>query len=146
MKKTLREVNIFIVIANDYAGRNPARTKLTYALSRMAKRLQPHLTEYQEAVEDAAINNCLVDDKGAIISSEAGAFTFTKEGMTARNKTIRDLLSKSIEFEPFYVGEVPDDLTDGEVTAFEGFVLREEQPEPELSSNGQVVKESLSTP
>lgn len=134
MKKTLREANIFVAIANDYISRNPARTKLTYAISRMSKRLQPHMTSYQEAVEDAAIANCLVDDKGAILTSESGSFTFTKDGMTARNKVIRELLTKTIEFEPFYADNVPDDLTDDEVTAFEGFVLREES----VSPNGRV--------
>lgn len=110
---------------------NPSKTKWTYALERMDKRLKKLLESYQEALGDLQIEHAATEGPGGPILTDAdGKFRYTKEGLRARNKAQKELLERPVEFEPYYATEVPENLSEGEKEVCAGFVLPENAAGP----------------
>lgn len=106
---------------------DPPKTKWTYALERMEKRLKPQIEAYQEAQGDLQIEHAATDEKGAILTEPDGRFRYTKDGLRARNKAQKELMEKTVEFEPYYATELPENLSEIEKETCAGFVLKEEE-------------------
>lgn len=109
---------------------NPPKTKWTYALERMEKRLTPQIEAYQEAAADLQIEHAATDEKGAIMTEPDGRFRYTKEGLLARNKAQKKLMNQTVEFEPYYATDLPENLSQIEKETCAGFVLKEEDAAP----------------
>lgn len=107
---------------------NPQKTKWTYALERMEKRLTDLVEAYSTKLADIQIDHAATEKEGGPILTDAqGNFRYTKEGWRARRTAQKELLSVEIEFEPYYATEVPKDLSQLEKEVCAGFVLREEE-------------------
>ncbi len=127
-KTTFERLFEFARAADGWLARDKAneRTKLGYAISRMTARVKKAQERYLAAVEDINIDACATDDKGIILRDSRGDFTYTRDGLKQRNKLRQELYESEIEVEPYFATQLPDDLTEAEREAFEGFVVREE--------------------
>jgi hypothetical protein len=127
-KTTYEKLFTFSHIAQAWlnAGKDRVNTKLGYAITRLAPRLQKLERKYQNAIADIQIDCCEVDERGIILKDERGEFRFTKVGLKDRNRKQLELLEAEIEIEPYYASQAPDDLSESEREAFEGFVLKVE--------------------
>jgi hypothetical protein len=130
MQKTYEKVFEFMGETGAWISQNPELTKFKYGLEREMKLLKNVKENFEIEANDISIDNAATDDKGVLLTDANGAFKFTKEGLKARNKQHRELLSKSVEIEPYYVSEIPDELTDEQRQAFTGFVIRETPETP----------------
>lgn len=139
MTKTNLQLINFINYARSYGkvdndGKpiaNPPKTKWTYALERMDKRLTDQLETYHTALADLQIEHAATEKEGGpILVDERGNFRYTKDGLRARREAQKKLLAVEITFEPYYATEVPKDLSQAEKEVAAGFVLREEEAIP----------------
>lgn len=105
-----------------------AKTKLAYAIRRVTSQFEPLQVRALRELEDIDITHCLVDERGGIIGGEAGVpYSFTPEKKKIRRKEKDDYFDKAqFSVEPYFSTVVPDDLTEDELQAFEGFVIKAE--------------------
>jgi hypothetical protein len=125
--KTYEEVFTFIQLGNAWLTRNDKKdSKFKYGLTKELKAAVALGNKYNEQIEDIDIDHCATDDKGVILRDEKNELRFTKDGIKARIKARRELFKSSVEIEPYFASDVPDDLTEFEKEVFAGFVLRPE--------------------
>lgn len=70
-------------------------------LEKMAKKVQSHLDEYNEKLEDIRLDNANVDANGSLLTDEKGGYKYSKEGIKKMNADIKELLKKEFEFYQF---------------------------------------------
>src|SRR6476660_6167906 len=100
MTKTYQQLVAFINYARTYLQQHKEqKSKYTYALERMDKRLAKPTEDYTEALGDLQIEHAATDEKGTLLTDEKGQFRYSKDGLRARNKAQRALLEKTFEFE-----------------------------------------------
>ena len=78
-------------------------TKVSQKLVKVAKKLEKHVNEYNEQVEEIRIDNASTDDKGVILKEEKGGYKFSKEGLKNVLKQIKELGEKEFKYEPINV-------------------------------------------
>jgi len=127
IETTYQQANEFFSVARNYLQIHPEDNKLRYALTRTIKSASRLLGEYQDAVEEVNINNCLAadDGKGAILRDARGEYQFTKEGALNRKAQIGELFRKKVSLNVHFATELPKDLSLSDRDAFQGFVIRE---------------------
>jgi len=110
-------------LAKDKANEN---TKLGYAIQqRMQPRLKKAVNKYNSRRQDIAIEYAVTDDKKHILKDERGEYIDTVESATAKKARWEKLYEEgTYEIEPYFATELPEDLTDIEVEALTGFVIR----------------------
>jgi hypothetical protein len=149
MKKTFKDIRFFNLSAQGFLKKDPAnlQTKLGYAIQKLSegdikKVITEYSNEYQglyyENVEKVQVNEALTDKAtGAILNAPKDAdrpYQYSKEGLLAVMKAEKefqkivekfneDYDAKEFEISPFIVTEVPEDLDEVTIKAFEGFVL-----------------------
>ncbi|HEX8177837.1 MAG TPA: hypothetical protein VF543_22300 [Pyrinomonadaceae bacterium] len=135
MKHSYEHIFRFIEVAATWLKNNPKETKFHYGLMREMTPALKLNSQYKELVEDIDIKHCATDERGVILRDERGGYQFTKEGLNERNKERRKLFRSEVEIEPYYVTEVPDNLSPFEREAFAGFVINPESVE-EVAQTG----------
>jgi hypothetical protein len=78
-------------------------TKVSQKLSKIAKKLEKYLNDYNEQVEEIRIDNASTDDKGVILKEEKGGYKFGKDGLKKLLSQIKELGEKEFIYEPINV-------------------------------------------
>lgn len=78
-------------------------TKISQKLTKIAKKLEKHVNDYNEQVEEIRIDNASIDEKGVILKEEKGGYKFSKEGLKNVLKQIKELGEKGFDYEPINV-------------------------------------------
>jgi len=129
MKKTFEEIIAFVEQANIYnESIKDKQTKLSHAIKKVNGKVKEHFEQYNEEIGDIRIDNAAADSDGVLITTEKGAFRFTKDGLKAKNKADKKLAAewdkKSFEVEAYIATDIPLDLSEDMRTAFSGFVIK----------------------
>ena len=85
---------INILMSNKEISESKAGKKL----EKLAKKIQSHLDDYNEKVEDIRLDNANTDDSGSLLLDEKGGYKFSKEGIKNMNKKIKELVEQEFEF------------------------------------------------
>ena len=158
----------FNIVAQNYLRKNKenADTKLGYAISKMAKKVQKAIKPIQELeqsrnekIEETNIDFASVDPTSKVIvfditkddrGQDVRNYRYTKEDLKKRNIEIKkvakehedkfnEMLEKEVELEsPYYSTEMPADLTSEEIKYFTGIVLN---PIAIKVTNGELQKQ-----
>ena len=96
MKKTNKELLGFLNVANIYLQSNKNKKSAIY-ITRQIKKVNEALEEYNDAVEDARIENCSVDEKGNIQKDSDGGYVFSREGLKKITEIGREILKKEVD-------------------------------------------------
>jgi hypothetical protein len=105
-------------------------TKWEYGLRRMLKRAQKIHKKFQQQQEDLNVDHALTDKAtGKILRNERGGYEFDKPGLKALNAACRTLLDSGVEILPYYVAELPNDLSGTDRDTFMGFLIEGEREE-----------------
>lgn len=110
------------------------KTKLGYAIMRLAPRVEKIQQKHQNLRDDIAIDCCSVDEKGIILRDDRNEFKYTPEKMKERNKKWQDLFETGVQIEPYYATLLPRDLNAFEQEAFIGFVMKDWPEEAEAAT------------
>jgi len=78
-------------------------TKVSQKLGKLAKKLEKHLNDYNEQVEEFRIDNASTDDKGVILKDEKGGYKFSKDGLKKLLNQIKALGEKQFNYEAIHV-------------------------------------------
>lgn len=78
-------------------------TKVQKKLVKIHSKLKEAYDVYADLLADLKLDNASVDDKGNVIMSEKGEYSFSKEGMKKLNADIKQLLDKEFEFKTIEV-------------------------------------------
>lgn len=78
-------------------------TKVSQKLGKIAKKLEKHLNDYNEQVEEIRIDNASTDDKGVILKEEKGGYKFGKDGLKKLLNQIKTLGEKEFNYEKIHV-------------------------------------------
>jgi transcriptional regulator of heat shock response len=78
-------------------------TKVSQKLTKIAKKLEKYLNDYNEKVEEIRIDNASTDEKGVILKEEKGGYKFSKEGLKNLLTQIKELGEKEFDYEPINV-------------------------------------------
>lgn len=78
-------------------------TKVSQKLGKLAKKLEKHLNDYNEQVEEIRIDNASTDDKGVILKDDKGGYKFSKDGLKKLLNQIKALGEKEFNYEQIYV-------------------------------------------
>lgn len=78
-------------------------TKVQKKLVKIHSKLKEAYDVYADLLADLKLDNASVDDKGNVIMSEKGEYSFSKEGMKKLNSDIKQLLDKEFEFKTIEV-------------------------------------------
>jgi hypothetical protein len=101
----------------------------------MGKRCERLIEKFNDAMEDARLDNCLTDEKTKAILREADQqYKFTQEGLRKVTEKRRELLDTEVEIEPYFATETLPDLPSDVRVAFEGFVIRPEGAREEVTT------------
>jgi len=121
MKFTFDKIKEFAEIGKLYSDFND--NKLSYAIKKVLKRIDKVQVQINEAMEDLRIDNCNVDEKGNVLRDEKGSYQYTKEGLKALGKGMRELKDAEYELEIYIATETPEGLTEEQKEAFKGIVI-----------------------
>lgn len=130
-KKTFEQIVDFANEAGNLLATTESETKLTYALRRLVGdrktslkgRLDKVFKTVQNKAKDLQIDYASVDDKGNLLTNSRGGYEYTKDNKKALDKAIEELSETEFEFEPYFVTEVSEELTEGQKEIFKGFVI-----------------------
>ena len=78
-------------------------TKASQKLTKIAKKIEKYLNDYNEKVEEIRIDNASTDDKGVILKEEKGGYKFGKDGLKTLLNQIKELGEKEFNYEPINV-------------------------------------------
>lgn len=107
-------------------------TKLYYAIKRVLKGMRRPMEQHAEAIQDINVEHAATEEKTGALLMDGERFRFTRDGMKARLVALRKLNEETeYEVEPYFATEIPKDLTEEELEAFSGFILRPGAEEPE---------------
>jgi hypothetical protein len=78
-------------------------TKVSQKLTKIAKKLEKYLNDYNEKVEEIRIDNASTDENGVILKEEKGGYKFGKDGLKNLLIQIKELGEKEFDYEPINV-------------------------------------------
>jgi hypothetical protein len=140
MRTNIKKINQFNLVAHNYLSENKGDTKLAYALKKVAKQCLLVLEQYNSDLEDIAINNASVDEKGNLlhlkndVDGKIIGYSYTPIAAIQRKKEATELFSseKDYPITPHICKDIPVDLTEAHKEVFAGFVTELfEEVEPE---------------
>jgi hypothetical protein len=140
MKTNIKRINQFNLAAHNYLAENKGETKLAYTLKKVAKQCLPVLEKYNSDLEDIAINNASVDEKGNLLhlkneaDGEIIGYSYTPAAAIQRKKEATELFTSEKEYPitPHICKDIPTDLTEAHTEVFADFVIElVEEVEPE---------------
>ena len=121
--KTIPQIEEFAAQAGQYLNGN-TDTKIAYALRKVLKNAESAAKHYNEDLEDLRIEHALTGDHGAILRDEKNGYKFDKAGLRALNTAAKKLHKDQVyEVNSHMVSDDIYELTEEQVSAFEGFIL-----------------------
>jgi hypothetical protein len=136
-KKSYRDILRFVETATNWQRKAPKKgdpmTGFKYSVSRVLRATEGAVEDYKEEAMRINIESASQDEKtGAIQTDDRGETIFTKDGARERNEKMRKLNDEQVEIKVYFSKVYPDDLTESQIQAFEGFVIKErEEPAEE---------------
>jgi hypothetical protein len=113
----------FTQVAQAYLAKHPEKTRLEYAIQRTLARIGKLNDGLQEQLEAIDIDHASTDKDGILLSGPSG-YQYTPEKKKARNAARAALLrQESGELQTYFATEIPADLTELELDAFDGLVI-----------------------
>jgi flagellar capping protein FliD len=73
-------------------------TKISQKLSKIGKKIEVYITEYNEKIDEFRIENASVDEKGILLKDEKGGYKFSKDGLLKLFKQTKELNEKEFIF------------------------------------------------
>ena len=132
MTKTFKEIVDFNRYAANFLRRND-NTKAGYAIKRLLeKQFSSHFDDYNQELEFKRIDLALTDkETGAILTNKVSGgrnYQYTpvslKKLIQEEDAILKKWNLKNIEFESWFVTELPKDITDQEKEAFKDFIIK----------------------
>lgn len=124
------QVRLFRLNAENYLKVSSVETKFKYALEKMLERTVAIEKKWIERVSDIEIDNAATGENDVVLFTvdERGnrTYSFTKEGLRKKDKTIESEFNaeESNEIEPFYIEQIPEEISEGLRTIFTPFVIK----------------------
>jgi len=111
-------------VADAYLTKHPEKTKLEYAIQRTLSRIAKTNDGLQEQLETIDIDHASTDKDGILLTGPNG-YQFTPEKKKARNAKRTALIKAvDVEIDPYFASEIPDDISEADLDAFEGIIIR----------------------
>jgi predicted nuclease with TOPRIM domain len=127
MKTSIRKIVEFQRAAELCLKSVEGESKLSYAITKVAERLQAPIREYNDLKEDIEIDNANVDEKGSLLFKIVDGkkhYDFTKDGLKKSNKEIKALFDDPrFDVKGHFCAELPEDFNEEFRPFLEGFVL-----------------------
>ncbi len=131
MKTSIKSINQFSLAAHNYLSDNKGDTKLTYALKKVGKQCLPVLENYNSELDDIAINNASVDEKGNLlhikneVDGKILGYSYTPSAAIRQKRDSKELFTAEKEYPitPHIIKELPADLEERYKEVFACFVL-----------------------
>lgn len=76
-------------------------SKKEIKLKKIGEKIKPIFEEYNEKREEVRLDHAYADASGVLQLNEKGDYKFTKDGIKAMSKDMKDLLDKTFEFYQF---------------------------------------------
>lgn len=127
MKITNEKLITIRTLAINYINAEKENSKFKYALTKLVKRSDKALEPFFEKRGDILVDCASVDEKGNLIETESGKYSFTpakKKEFAAKTK---ELFPLEVEIEPYFCTEVPKELDQSMIEEFVGIVIKEEK-------------------
>jgi predicted transcriptional regulator len=141
-KKTRSDLVNYINRASEWLAKNLEKSPFKYALEKVLKSSVKLYNDYQEILQEKLnfiTYDCATlierDGKKVFMTDDQGRYCFEPERAKERDRKQREerrrMLQELIEVPYHWVAaeNVPQDLTEAEIEAFTGFVIREEAAE-----------------
>ncbi len=143
MKTSINRINIFQQGGATYLTRHQGETKPSYTINQIGKQISKIAERFRaslrEEFDDIRVDHCKREPpndliNGILVRDAEGRLAFTAEGEKACQRAIKaaELAAmdrEDYEINPYYFTQIPDDLTEEELRAFSGFVIKPEQVE-----------------
>jgi len=122
ISKTYRQVINIEEACLGYIERTDKKeTALSLEVARfIRKQINPIKEEFQEELYMNQVKCAYKDNKGVLARDEKGGFQITEEGEAKRIKLNKELMEKEVGIHTRFIDDIPEDLTEDEVEAFEG--------------------------
>ena len=133
MKLSWRKLSAFVTLLDGYVLNHKGETKIAYAQKRLQDQITKINEDLQAEITDIEIELCVVDERDVIQRDAQGNLQFTRAGLKERNQRQRALFDSLVEIEPYFI-PTPEDLTEEQLEAFSGLIIRE--------ANGEDVPET----
>lgn len=88
-----------VLLQNEEFVKN--ETKGVKKLQKIGDKIKTHLDTYNEKLEEIRLDNANTDKDGSILTDEKGNYKFSKDGIKALNKKLKELLDSQFEFYQF---------------------------------------------
>lgn len=76
-------------------------TKGVKKLQKIGEKIKSHLDTYNEKLEEIRLDNANTDKDGSLLLDEKGGYRYSKDGLKALNKKVRELLDTEFEIYQF---------------------------------------------
>lgn len=122
IQKTYREIIDLDVICSEYVQRmGKSETELSAEVKRfLKKQIAPLQEEFQEELYMNKVKCAHKDAKGILARDERGEFQITEEGEVKRVALNKALMSKHVSIHTRFIQDIPGDLNEDELDAFDG--------------------------
>ena len=88
-----------ILLGNEEFVKN--ETKGVKKLQKVGEKMKSHLDTYNEKLEEIRLDNANTDKDGSLLLDEKGGYKYSKDGLKALNKKVKELLDSEFEFYQF---------------------------------------------
>jgi hypothetical protein len=92
-----------MVVAYTAANVMNESTKGQKKLSKIRKKLQPYLDEYNEKRDELRLDFASCDESGNLILDEKGEYKFNKDGIKKLSQAVKELSDKEFDYTPIVV-------------------------------------------
>lgn len=101
VKKTYKD--LYMVVAYTAANVMNESTKGQKKLSKIRKKLQPYLDEYNEKRDELRLDFASCDESGNLILDQKGEYKFNKDGIKKLSQAVKELSDKEFDYTPIVV-------------------------------------------
>lgn len=88
-----------VLLGNEEFVKN--ETKGVKKLQKVGEKMKSHLDTYNEKLEEIRLDNANTDKDGSLLLDEKGGYKYSKDGLKALNKKVKELLDSEFEFYQF---------------------------------------------
>lgn len=131
VKKTYGDLLVLVQLLN--ATVKDGKTIGEKKLAIIGKKIQKHLDEYNEKLEDIRLDNASVDENKNLILGKDGGYLYTADASKKITKALKELVSEEFDFELIEIfrpsGLETYTFLNGWVTGMEFEVIEQEEIE-----------------
>ena len=98
MKVTKKYSELIDLVRNLNATPAEKGSKAEVKLKKIANKIKVPFEEYSEKRDDIRLEHAYADNNGVLETNEKGDYKYTKDGMKALTKDLRELMDQEFEF------------------------------------------------